>query len=158
RARLSEYMLTNLADAEGDFDDLMRKILTRPRAESAATVERLHTRLVRCQVSTNDEALLRDQVIVAALVDGLGQTKPDPVVIDNLVGRMALGTGPGEPTAQTAWKAALARLAKVYPDKQRRFLERLTAAAAARRSPPPMLHKVSFCKAPDAPVDATQPE
>jgi hypothetical protein len=158
RARLADFMLTNLGDAQGDFDDTLRRILTRPRPESGASVERLHTRLVRCQVEPTDEALLRDRILVAALVDALGQPKPDPVIADNLVDLLALVPEPTEPTAQAAWKAALSRLARVFPDKQKRFGDRLEAALAARRSPPPALRKVSFCKAADAPVEANPQE
>jgi hypothetical protein len=158
RARVADYMLTNIGDAAGDFDETLRKLLVRPRSESGATVERLHTRLVRCQVTGSTEGLFRDRVLVAALVDALSQPKSDPLAVDNLVDLLALVSEPAEPTAQTAWKAALGRLAKVFPERYKRFNERLVAAVVARKTPPPALHKVSFCKAAESDQPASDDE
>jgi hypothetical protein len=158
RARVADYMLSNFTQAAGDFNDTLKKILARPPAESRATVERLHTRLVRCQATYSDEAQLRDQVLVAALVDALSAPKPDGAVVDNLIDLLALTQEPSEPTALLAWKTAIGRLAKVLPDRARKFNERVAQAAAMRKTVPVALRKVSFCNAADAPVDASQPE
>jgi hypothetical protein len=148
RGRIADFMATQLAESEGDYDETMRKILAAPTAEAGAAVEKLHVRLMRCQVDSSDAQALRDRVLVPALADVLAKPKPDPAIVDNLTDLLALVPDPIEPEALGAWGRALGRLAKQFPEKHRRgYLERRVSADAERRNPPAALHKVSFCKA-----------
>jgi hypothetical protein len=157
RGRFVEYMLTGYQESEGDFDELMKRILSRPTSESGPSVGRLHARLARCQFDPADVNAFRDRTLVPALGDVLAEKKPDPNVIDNLVDLVALAPEPTDPTALAAWNAVLARLGKQYPEKHRKnYAERRAVAEAERRVPPPALKKVSFCKAAEAVEESTQ--
>lgn len=148
RGRFADYMLTGFAEAEGEFDNTMRRILLRPTAESGAAVGRLHARLARCQYDPADVNPFRDVTLIPMLGDLLADKKPDPAVLDNVIDLVALVPEPTDATALTAWNTVLARLAKQYPEKHRKsYLERRASAEAERQKPPPALRKVSFCKA-----------
>jgi hypothetical protein len=154
RARFAELMLTGLDEAQGEFDDVLKRVLLLPATESDAVVERLHTRLVRCQVEPADVIGLRDRVVVPTLTEVLTKPKPDPEIIDNLIDLMSLLPEPTEPPLLAPWTLIIARLQRGFPDKYRRgYHERRLAADEERRSPPPSQRKVSFCRAADAPVE-----
>jgi len=156
RGRFVEYMLTGYAESEGDYDELMKRILSRPPAESGPSVGRLHARLARCQFDPADVNAFRDRTLVPALGDVLAEKKPEMSVVDNLVDLVALAPEPTDPTALAAWNAVLSRLNKQYPEKHHKWAERRAVAEAERRLPPPALKKVSFCKAAEAVEGATQ--
>ena len=158
RARFAEVMLTGLDEARGDFDDVLKRVLLLPAAESDAAVERLHTRLVRCQVDPSDVVALRDRVVVPTLIEVLNsKPKPDPDILDNLIDLMSPVPEPTEPPLLAQWTLIIARLQKSFPEKYRKgYLAGRSTAEEERRSPPPSVRKVSFCRAADAPVDLGQ--
>src|SRR5262249_8106100 len=67
KGKLVDAMLSIYGEAQGDFDDVLRQLLLRPRVEVAAAVARLHQRLLLCQMDEDDLALFRDRVLVPAL-------------------------------------------------------------------------------------------
>jgi hypothetical protein len=151
RSRFADYMLTGLADAEKDYGVLLLALLERPPAEARPSIERLHTRFLRCQVEASDADALRDRVLVPALADLLGQPKPDAPVLADLVGLLALESEPTDPTAQAAWSAVIGRYAAIAAEGYRtNFVERRAAAEEQRQNPPASTRRISFCKAPEA--------
>jgi hypothetical protein len=157
RGRFVEYFLTGFAEARGDYDGVMRRILVRPPADSGPAIGRLHARFARCQVDGADTTAFRDEALVPALGDVLADKKADAAVLDNLVDLMALVPEPTDAVALGAWTAVLGRLQKLHPEKHRKgFVDRRTVADAERRAPPASLRKVTFCKAPDAPEQIDQ--
>ena len=157
RGRFVEYFFTGFAEAEGDFDDILRRVLLRPTSESGPSVGRLHARMARCQFDPPDANGFRDRVLVKVLEAVLEEKKPDPGVLDNVIDLVALAPDPTEPVAVAAWNAWLARLAKQYPEKYKKsYLERRAVAENERKNPPPALKKVSFCKAAEESIDVGQ--
>src|SRR5262249_4641940 len=161
RGRFVEVMLTGFAEAKGDFDQAMRRILERPVSESGPSVARLHGRMMRCQVEAANLDAMRDRVLVPLLAHLLDQQsgsphaakadKPDPAVLDNVLDLMSLVPEPTEPTSLAPWTVALARLQKASPGKYRKgYVDRRASAEREKKSPPPTLRKVSFCKAADS--------
>lgn len=151
RGRFVEVMLTGFADAKGDFDEPMRRILERPTVDSGPSVARLHGRMTRCQVEVSNEQALRDRVLVPLVSRALDKPKSDPAVLDNLLDLLALVPEPTEPTSLAPWTVVLARLQKASPDKYRKgYVDRRASAEREKKSPPPSLRKVSFCKAADS--------
>src|SRR5262249_2095518 len=136
RGRVVDYMLTGLGDAADDYAELLRVLLTRPAGESGPSIEKIHARFIRCQIEEAHAAALRDHVLVPALVDALGQPKPDVAVVGGLVGLLAVGAEPTEPVAQAAWNAVLGTYARLSPDRYKSdFVERRAAADAQRQNP-----------------------
>jgi hypothetical protein len=164
RSRITDYMLTGLVDAQADFDDLLRRVLERTPGDAAAAMERLHTRLLRCQVDAPVVEALRDRVLVPLARDVLDKkppasrpaapgagaaASPGPPGLDNAIDLLALVPDPTDPAALGAWNDVLAKLHKVYPERRKAFDERRASALAQERAPPPALKKVSFCRAAD---------
>jgi len=158
RARFAELMLTGFDEARGEYDDVMKRLLLRPASESDAAVERLHARLVRCQVEPSDIVALRDRVVLPTLTELLNTPKPDPEILDNLIDLMSLFPEPTETPLLAQWTLIIARLQRSFPDRYRRgYVDRRSTAEDERRSPPPALRKVSFCRAAEVPVNVGAP-
>jgi hypothetical protein len=126
RGKLVDVMLSSYGEAEGDYDEPLRRLLRQPHAEAAPTFGHLHARLLWCQIDADDLASFRDRVLVPLLAEALAAPKPDAQLIEDLVGLIALVPEPAataDPKAQDAWK------------KWRRRCRR-PATARRRRSPP----------------------
>jgi len=149
RGKLVDVMLSSYGEAQGDYDDVMQRLLHQPRSEAGPTLGHLHARLLWCQVDADDEAEFRDHVLVPALAQPLAAPKPDSDMIDDLAGLVALVPEPPatDPKAQAAWKAMLANLARASDRYARVFNSRRAAAGRERANPPPMIRKVNFCGA-----------
>src|SRR4029078_11726462 len=57
RGKLVDVMLSSYGEAEGDYDESLRRLLKQSRAEAAPTFGHLHARLLWCQVDADDEAM-----------------------------------------------------------------------------------------------------
>lgn len=171
RGRLVDVMLSSYGEAQGDYDDPLKRLLMQPRGEAGPTLASLHARLLWCQVDSDDLAQFRDHVLVPAVTQALAPTpakeapKVDPSSIDDLVGLTALVPEPTDPKTQPAWKALLAAMAAPAANNgakgaaggehfQRVFATKRAAAARERLNPPPMIKKVSFCNVADASANA----
>jgi hypothetical protein len=147
RGKLVDVMLSSYGEAEGDYDDALRRLLQQSRAETAPAFGHLHARLLWCQVDPGDQVQFRDRVLVPALAAPLAASKLDANLIENLVDLVALVPEPtaAEPKALDAWNKAMAALSKAGDRYQRVFNNRRGAAARERANPPPMIKKVNFC-------------
>jgi hypothetical protein len=156
KGRLLEVMLTNFAEAQGDFDEQLRRVLELPRSEVGTAVGRLHARMIRCQVDNNDLSQFRDRVLVPALTQVLSRPKVDPGALDDLIDLMSLAPEPTDPTMLHAWNDALAKLQKTWPERHRRgFVERRAWAERERNNPPAAARAVSFCHIAETPAAET---
>ena len=147
RGKLVDVMLSSFGEAQGDYDEPLRRLLLESRAEAGATLGHLHARLLWCQIDPSDLAELRDRVLVPAFVSALG-AKTDGM-LEDIAGVVALVPEPDATDAKdlAAWKAMLATLAHANEKVQRTFSARRASAAHERTSPPPMVKKGDFCTA-----------
>jgi hypothetical protein len=154
KGKLVEYMLSEYAEAQGDYDAAMRALVEKPRAESGTAVTHLHSRILWCQVDADDMTPLRDNVLVPALHDLLAAHRADGNVIEDVVGLLALTPEPSDAKALAAWKEVLAQLGKVNGGRMAKvFDERRAQAKRERTAPPPAMKRISFCGAAEATGD-----
>ncbi len=165
RGKLVDVMLSSYGEAEGDYDEPLRRLLKQSRAEAAPTFGHLHARLLWCQVDADDLTMFRDRVLVPALTDALAASKPEPQKdqqkdqkspqgkskddspTEDLVGLLALLPEPPATDANAmVWKQATAAV-RASDKLQRVFIARRVASARERANPPPMIRKVNFCNA-----------
>jgi len=161
RGKLVDVMLSTYGEAQGDYDEALRKLVLLSRAEAGPAVAQLHARLLWCQVDGDDLEEFRDRVLVPALVKGLGTAGMDRAILDDLLGLVALAPEPQPPAAAetdadrirrmtasvTAWRGMLAAIEKAGDKTARAFASRRAAVKRERADPPPMIKKVSFCTA-----------
>ena len=160
RGKLVNTMLSGYLQAQGDYDEPFRRLLTQPRAEAASAFAHLHTRFLWCQVDPDTVSQFRDRVLVPAF----NQVAPDPTkphpktetaAIEDLVDLLALVPEPPatDAAATAAWKKLVADLEHGADHLGRTYNARRAASAHERANPPPMIRKVNFCGAaalPDA--------
>jgi hypothetical protein len=148
KGKLIDWIISNMAEAGGRFDGMMRTLFTRPRAEVGPALARLHARLLTCAVEADDLAALRDRVLVPALGDELGRDKPETGAIDDLAGLLALAPPPADKDALARWKAVVDKLSHALKDRYAAvFVNRRSYARTVRTAPPPSLKKSMFCNA-----------
>jgi hypothetical protein len=168
RGKLIDAMLSSYGEAQGDYDEPLKRLLLQPRGEAGPTLGHIHARLLWCQVDADDLARFRDQVLVPALMEALARPNADPTMVEDLVGLAAMVPDPTEGKPLYAWKAMLASLTaaptaaagqgqgkeqgqnKERDRYQRAFNVRRASAKRERENPPPMIKKVSFCNAAEA--------
>ncbi len=150
KGKLVDVMLSVYGDAQGDYNEAMRKLLGQPRNETGPAVSRLHQRLLWCEVDDDDLVEFRDQVLTPTLGDLLNAPKLDGGAIDDLAGLLAIVPDPKDPKALADWKDALKKLVKAGGDHyQKSFVKRRATAKQERLDPPYAMKKVSFCNAAD---------
>ena len=142
RSRIVGFLLTNLSKGQALFIPALHQLLSRPRAEAEVVVGRLNTRLTWCQADLDDQIILRDKVLTPLLSEQLQQQKPDTLMIDDLVGLIALMPEPTEPTPLAMWRTTLDALSKFtggrYP---KQLADRRAAAFQLRLSAEPQKGK-----------------
>ena len=155
RGKLVNAMLSGYIQAQGDYDEPFRRLLTQPRAEAASAFAHLHTRFLWCQIDPEAVAQFRDRVLVPAFnQEAPDPTKPHPktetAVIEDLVDLIALVPEPPatDAAATAAWKKLIAELEHGADHLGRTYNARRAASAHERANPPPMIRKVNFCGAP----------
>jgi len=149
RGKLVDVMLSSYGEAQGDYDEPLKRLLRQSHAEAGPTLGHLHARLLWCQVDGADQEEFRDRVLVPALAQALADPKADPTMVEDLVGLVALVSAPAATDAKDlgAWNALVGSLAKANERYQRVFNTRRASAARERTNPPPMIKKVNFCNA-----------
>jgi hypothetical protein len=150
RGKLVDVMLSSYGEAEGDYDEPLRRLLRQQHAEAAPAFGHLHARLLWCQIDTDDLVLFRDRVLVPLMTEVLAAPKPDPQLIEDLVGLIALVPEPAataDPKTQEAWKKMQASMQKAGERVQKVLATRRAASTRERANPPPMIKKVNFCNA-----------
>jgi hypothetical protein len=153
RGKLVDVMLSSYGEANGDYDEPLRRLLKQPQAEAAPTFGHLHARLLWCQVDAGDLAQFRDRVLVPTMTEALAAPKPSSGLTEDLAGLLALVSAPAatDPApVQEAWKKMTAALQKAGDKLPRVFANHRAVAARERATPPPMVRKVNFCNAADA--------
>jgi hypothetical protein len=161
RGKLVDVMLSSYGEAEGDYDEALRRLLKQPHAEAAPTFGHLHARLLWCQIDVDDRASFRDRVLVPALAEALAAAKPDAQLVEDLVDLMALVPEPAaatEAAALDAWKKAVAALPRAGDRAQRALANQRAGAVRERANPPPMVRKMNFCNAAEAAFPAADIE
>ncbi len=146
RAQLVDFMLSTVRESDGDYDDVFKQILSGTRAKTGQAIDRVHMRLLWCQIDAEDGALLRDRVIVPIVRQLMAQPPKDPLVLDDLVSVLALVPMPTAADALQAYSATLAAI-KADDRLQKLFTSRQARAARQRANPPPMVRKMNFCGA-----------
>jgi hypothetical protein len=157
RGKLIDVMLSSFGEAQGDYDEPMRRLLRESRSASGATLGHLHARLLWCQIDSSDLVELRDRVLVPAFLEALGNPHADPGTVEDIAGIVALVPAPDASDARdlATWKTMLATLARANEKVQRTFNTRRASAARERANPPPMIKKVDFCNAAAATAEPT---
>jgi hypothetical protein len=150
RGKLLDLMLSVYGESDGDYDETMRRLLLLPRAESGAALAKLHVRLLWCQVDADDLALFRDHVLVPAVTEALARPKLDAMLVEDLVGLVAMTSDPENGDALAAWRSMLAAIQKAGEHFEHAFVKRRAAVKRERANPPPMVKKISFCAAAEA--------
>jgi hypothetical protein len=148
RANLVDVMLSLYGEAEGGFDEALKKILIMPRNDGSSLLAKVHARLLWCQMDGGDQALFRDKVLVPTLTAELGRpnrAKDDMEILEDLIGLVALVPEPKDEPGLGEW-AKLTKALDASPDRLRRvFQARRATAARERSSPPPMIQRFNFC-------------
>jgi hypothetical protein len=149
RGKLIDVMLSSFGEAQGDYDEPLRRLLRESRATAGATLGHLHARLLWCQIDASDLVELRDRVLVPAFLEELADPHPDAATLEDIAGVIALVPEPEASDAKdlATWKSMLAALGKANERIQHAFTTRRASAAHERTSPPPMVKKVDFCTA-----------
>jgi hypothetical protein len=147
RSRLVEFMLSTVQEAEGQYDDVIKQILLRPRPESGRAIDQVHARLLWCQIDGEDQALLRDRVLVPTLKAAAAAPPKDLAILDDLVSLYALVPAPTDPAPLAAYGEARAAI-KANPRLEKLYESREASARRQRTNPPPMVRRLNFCGAP----------
>jgi hypothetical protein len=155
RAKLMQAMLSSYGEAQGDYNEVFKRLLTAPRGEAGSALAQLHARLLWCQVDADDLAEFRDSVLVPALTAACADPKFDAVLLEDLAAMVSLvPEPPASLTADTAvakdvsaWKQMVAGLEKRGERFQKAFASRMARARRERANPPPMIKKQNFCTA-----------
>ena len=143
RAHLVEFMLSTVQESEGDYNEVLAQILTRPRAEVARAFNHLHGRILWCQIDPDDLALLRDDVILPTAAKLLVPGAHDATRTD-LVDLVALVDAPVEAKARAQYEHVMAAI-RADPELLKLYSARLASTQRQRTSPPPSLRKGNFC-------------
>src|SRR5215471_2400601 len=145
KGKLVQVMLTNYAEAQGDYALPMRTLLQQARSHATPAFSVLHGRLLWCQVDSDDLGQLRDQVLIPELSDVLSKKKV-PEEAEDLVDLLALVPAPKETKELEAWKSLMASLEKPHNSHfLKRLNDRRAGAAKARASPPAAMRKLTMC-------------
>ena len=155
RAKLMQAMLSSYGEAQGDYNEVFKRLLTAPRGEAGTALAQLHARLLWCQVDAEDLAEFRDSVLVPTLIAACADPKFDAGLLEDLATMAALVPEPSAPSAADststsdagAWKQMVAALDKRGERFHKAFINRLARARHERASPPPMIKKQNFCNA-----------
>jgi len=161
RAKLMQAMLSSYGEAQGDYNDVFKRLLAASRGEAGIALAQLHARLLWCQVDADDLAEFRDSVLVPTVTFACADPKFDAGLLEDLAAMAALVPEPipaasGDSAAASgavAWKQMVAALEKRGDRFQKAFVNRLARARRERANPPPMIKKQNFCNAED--VDST---
>jgi hypothetical protein len=147
RGKLLDVMLSMYGESDGDYNEAVHRLLLLPRTESGPALGKLHTRLLWCQVDKDDLDLFRDHVLIPIINTALSSPKIDTVLVDDVLGLLAMTDDPKEPPAMDAWNALIATLQKTPEHRDRTFAKLRARVKHERQSPPPMVKKWNFCGA-----------
>jgi hypothetical protein len=144
RARLVEFMLSTVQEADGEYDQVLRQALLRPRAEMSRAIDQIHTRLLWCQIDADDLALLRDRVLVPTVQEAVVHPPREPAIADDLVSLFALTSPPTDAALLAKYNEVRASF-KSNERLERVYSTRLARARRQRATPPPAIKRSNFC-------------
>ncbi|MGB8298467.1 MAG: hypothetical protein WCG85_23830 [Polyangia bacterium] len=155
RAKLMQAMLSSYGEAQGDYNDVFKRLLTASRAEAGVALAQLHARLLWCQIDADDLAEFRDSVLVPTVTAACADAKFDAGLLEDLATMVALVPEPAAPPTgasvaasdAVAWKQMVVALEKRGERFQKAFVNRLARARRERANPPVMLKRQDFCNA-----------
>jgi hypothetical protein len=153
RAKLMQAMLSSYGEAQGDYNEVFKRLLTAPRSETGTALAHLHARLLWCQVDADDLAEFRDSVLVPTLISACADPKFDAGLLEDLAAMVALVPEPTTSStadfaaAAAAWKQMTEALEKRGERFHKAFVNRLARTRRERANPPPMMKKQNFCSA-----------
>jgi hypothetical protein len=150
RAKLMQAMLSWYDQADGDYDEAFQRLLLAPRAVNGAALAQLHARLLWCQMDGENEAELRDRVLVPTLTRAAADGNMDADSLEDLAELVGLVPEPIAGPAVAAWREMLAGLSKRGERFSRALSTQRTKAKRDRAEPPPMVRAQSFCQAENA--------
>jgi hypothetical protein len=136
RARILIVILSNLAKGQNQYVHALRMLLGRPRVDVETLLARMNIRLMWCQMDSGDMLMLRDLVLAPTLLEQLKQDTPDPVLVADLLGLLALvpETGPASPAFRSLVDALSrigdGRYARQLTDRRAAVLQSRQASAA----------------------------
>jgi hypothetical protein len=151
RAHLVEFMLSTVYEAEGQYDQVLKEVLRRPRAESRQSITEIHKRLLWCQIDPDDLALLRDHVLVPSVQELLAAPPKDPAVLSDLMTLLPLVPPPTDAAPLAAWNAARAQI-KTNARLEKVFVAHDGSAHRQRANPPSSLKSGNFCGVAESPA------
>lgn len=155
RGKLMQAMLSSYGEAQGDYDEVFKRLLTAPRNETGTALAHLHARLLWCQVDADDLAEFRDSVLVPTVTAACADPKFDTGPLEDLAAMVALVPEPTAALAEdvtaakdaAAWRQMTAALEKRGDRFHKAFSNRLARARHERANPPAMMKKQNFCTA-----------
>jgi hypothetical protein len=158
RGNLVDVIMSAYFEAQGAYDEPLRRLLLQPRAEAGPTLGHLRIRLLLCQVDQDDLSEFRDRALIPALSQALADPKADPAIVEDLVALLALVPDPHSTDAKawSAWNGLQTALGARGGRLQRVFLSRRATAARERMNPSFMIKKGGFCNAPSVATTAPQ--
>ena len=106
RGKLVDVMLSTYGEAQGDYDESLKKLLQAARSDSGPAMARLHARLLWCQVDADDLEEFRDRVLVPSLNAALDNPATDRANAEELIGLVAMVPEPVDPKTDTLGGAA----------------------------------------------------
>jgi hypothetical protein len=149
RGDLVDVMMSAYFEAQGAYDEPLRRLLLQPRAEAGPTLGRLRARLLLCQVDQDDLSEFRDHALVPALSEALADPKTDPAIVEDLVELVALVPDPHSTDAKawSAWNGLQTGLGARGGRLQRVFVAHRALAARQRTNPSSKIRKGDLCQA-----------
>ncbi len=150
RGKLMHAMLSSFGEAQGDYDDAFKRLVTAPHSESGSALAQLHARLLWCQMDRDDLTEFRDRVLVPAVISSARDDKASPALVEDLASLAGLVPEPvaaAEAGDARAWREMTAAIEKRGDRFRRAYASSRSSAARERANPPVMLRRQNFCTA-----------
>lgn len=150
RGKLMHAMLSSFGEAQGDYDDAFKRLITAPHSETGSALAQLHARLLWCQMDRDDLTELRDRVLVPTVTSVARDDKASPALVETLAALAGLVPEPvatAEADDARAWHDMTMAIDKRGDRFHKAFASSRTSAARDRANPPVMLRRQNFCTA-----------
>lgn len=135
RGRVLSVLVSNLKRSPEYFPSLLRSLLLGKRAEVDGAINRLNGRLGLCQLEPDQTTVVRDQVLLPALIVQAEQAQPDQELLDQMLGLLQPMALP--PSSAPAWKRLQETLGRVTKGRQpKQFLQHYAQAQQRRKTDP----------------------
>jgi hypothetical protein len=154
RGRLLSVLVSHLGNSPDHFPILLRNLLEGERFDVVAFISRLLGRLGYCQIDPKQLPVLRDSILIPALLTHVAKPQPDRELINDLLG--LLETLPLPADSLPDWKKLQTELSRVTAGQQpKQFLERYAAEQRRKKALATAAHAQKTGAAPGAASSAT---